>query len=49
MFEWHEVYGVRSVEFRLRRLEQRGMVKRSITGEWPNIESRWRRVKGKSK
>ena len=42
-FEEHETYGFRCAGFRLRRLEERGMVERDITGEWPNIESRWRK------
>lgn len=43
-FEWHDLYNVRCPEFRLGRLEQRGLVEKEITGDWPDIEVRYRKL-----
>ena len=42
-FEWFDLR-VRCPEFRLKRLEERGLVGRRITGAWPDIEVRYRRI-----
>lgn len=43
-FEWFELM-VRCPEFRLERLEQRGVVEHKLIGEWPNIEKRYRVIR----
>jgi hypothetical protein len=45
-FEWHDCYGFRCPEFRLRRLVKRGLAEQKITGKWPDIEVRYRKLKG---
>ena len=40
-FGWIDVILIRCAEFRLKRLVDRGMVKRKLVGEWPDCEWRY--------